>query len=78
MAKDLSGDDHAEIRTADTDFSYPIFNRDLTRATLQHSGRNDGWYKNGKRDLVASWRNVYLTKEKEGWTARFKVTATAH
>jgi hypothetical protein len=40
IAKGLSGDDSVHVTTADMSFSYPIFNRSLTRATLQHEGAN--------------------------------------
>ena len=71
-AKALPGDDNARITTGDMDFSYPIFNRSLTRAVLQHSGGNDSWFKNGRTDFVSSWRNVYLRKRSGAWTARFE------
>jgi hypothetical protein len=38
VANGLSGDDSAGVTTADMSFSYPIFNRSLTRTTLQHEG----------------------------------------
>lgn len=62
MVKALPGDDNARVTTADMEFSHPIFNRSLTRATLQHIGGNDSWFKNGRTDFVSSWRNLYLTK----------------
>lgn len=74
----LSGDGNARITTADMDFSYPIFNRSLKRAILQHSGGNDIWFKNGKTDFVSSWRYVYLRKRHGAWTARFDTLGIAN
>jgi hypothetical protein len=74
----LAGGDNARISTADMDFSYPIFNRGLTRAVLQHSGGNDSWLKNGKSDFVSSWRYVYLRKRHGVWTARFETLGIAN
>lgn len=78
MAKALPGDDHARINTADMDFSYPIFNRGLMRATLQHTGGNNAWFKDGKTDFVWSWRNVYLKKVNGRWTAQFETLGIAN
>jgi hypothetical protein len=48
LAKALPDDDHPQIKTADMIFSYPIFNRSLTRAQLAHEGGNHFLYKNGR------------------------------
>jgi len=77
-ARELPGDDHAGITTADVDFSYPVFARGGRRALLQHSGGNDTWFKNGKSDFVSSWRYVYLRKRHGVWTARFETLGIAN
>jgi len=78
MAKALPGDDHARINTANMDFTYPIFNRRLNRAALQHTGGNDAWFKSGKTDFVWSWRNVHLRKMEGRWTAEFETLGIAN
>jgi hypothetical protein len=70
-AKGLSGGDFASITTADMSFSYPVFNRSLTRATLQHDGGNKHWFKSGREDFVSSWRVIHLKKAKGVWMAKF-------
>jgi hypothetical protein len=77
-ARVLPGDDNAGIRTADMDFSYPVFARGRRRAIVQHSGGNDVWFKNGKSDFVSSWRYVYLRKRDGVWTARFETLGIAN
>ena len=78
MVKALSDDHNARVTTADMDFSYPIFNRNFTRAILRHSGGNDSWFKNGRTDFVSSWRNVYLRKTNGAWRARFETLGIAN
>jgi hypothetical protein len=77
-AKGLSGDDFARVTIADMTFSYPIFNRSLTRAWLDHEGGNTSWFKSGKKDFVASWGVVRLKKAKGVWTAEFGMRDTAN
>jgi hypothetical protein len=77
-ARTLPGDDNARVTTADMDFSYPIFNRNLTRAVLQHSGGNNSWFRNDRTDFVSSWRNVYLRKRNGAWAARFETLGIAN
>ncbi len=78
MVKALPDDNNARVTTADMDFSYPIFDRSLTRAILQHSGGNDSWFKSGRTDFVSSWRNVYLRKRNRAWMARFEMLGIAN
>jgi hypothetical protein len=59
-------------------FSSPIFNRSLTRATLQNEGSHTSWYKNDKTCLFVrscfsiSMRVIRLKKAKGVWTAKFE------
>ena len=78
VAKGLSGGDFASVKTADMSFSYPIFNRGLTRATLQHEGVNTRWLKSGEKDFVSSWRVIRLKKAKGVWTAKFETMGIAN
>jgi len=78
VARGLSGDDFVSVTTADMSFSYPIFNRGLTRATLKHEGLNAHWFKSGKTDFVGSWRVVRLKKAKGVWTAKFETLGIAN
>jgi hypothetical protein len=78
VAKGLRGDDFAGVTTGDMSFSYPIFNRGLTRATLDHEGANTHWFKSGKTDFVSSWRVIRLKKAKGVWTAEFVTLGIAN
>jgi hypothetical protein len=50
VAKGLGG---GSVRTADMSFTYPIFNRSLTRTTLQHEGMNTRWDESGMAGFVS-------------------------
>ena len=74
MAKAVPKDRLGGVATADMRFSYPIFDRNLTHAVLQHTGSNQIFLRNGTRTVpAASFRNIYLTKKNGAWTARFEL-----
>ncbi|WP_036839426.1 hypothetical protein [Pleomorphomonas oryzae] len=70
MAKKLAGAAKPYLNTADTTFTYPIFNRDLSRATVEREGGNDQWTPDGPGDFVASGTKIFLEKKGGHWRVR--------
>lgn len=70
MAKKLAGQDRPFITTANTSFTYPVFNASLTRATVDTQGGNDQWTPDGPGDFVGSGHKIYLAKKHGRWTIR--------
>lgn len=70
MAKSLAGRAKPYLDTANTSFSYPVFNKSLSRATIMKEGGNDRWTPEGAGDFVGSGTRIFLEKKHGKWVIK--------